>query len=508
MRAADSRPTSTTSARCSKGSTLSPRRCAASRDASRSSTSRPASTRACWSGSGAPSRRPAAEAVTARPALGGGQPRRASATAACARRSRTRRATWPPRTPWCTRSTSRVSAATARSPRPRSSEDLGRDTTNRESLGYFAHETGGRLFDNANDLGPALAEMLEMTSRYYVLGIQPDREKAPGRLPQAQGQGGAQGREALAPAGLLRARDQRGRADAAAAPVRPRRAGDDGRGPQRRAVHQPVPAVSGAGREADARPGAAGAARVAALEVQRAAGGSRSMATRSPRTAACATTWPRACGSTRRGPTRWARSMASRVFGTLRGPARPLHDPADGARRRKRQERASGCSTSPCRPTTRRSVFALPPLVLDESERWLKLDLARDKPAGPDADAAVPDRHPALRPAHELRGAPGRARAAGADGVRSRARRATRRPTSRSAPRSPRATGARSRRGGSTSSASSTTATAGAPSSSATCRRTSRPATTRSGSASARAAASRSRTHSCASARPHPSEPR
>ena len=59
-------------------------------------------------------------------------------------------------------------------------QDLGRDTTNRETLGIFARDTGGRVFDNANDLGPALAEMLEMTSRYYVLGIQPDREKAPG----------------------------------------------------------------------------------------------------------------------------------------------------------------------------------------------------------------------------------------------------------------------------------------------------------------------------------------
>lgn len=59
-------------------------------------------------------------------------------------------------------------------------QDLTRDTTNRESLGYFARETGGRLFDNANELGPALGEMLEMTSRYYVLGIQPDREKGPG----------------------------------------------------------------------------------------------------------------------------------------------------------------------------------------------------------------------------------------------------------------------------------------------------------------------------------------
>ena len=60
------------------------------------------------------------------------------------------------------------------------SQDTVRDTTNLESLGFLAAETGGRLFRNANDLSPALAEMLEMTSRYYVLGFQPEREKGPG----------------------------------------------------------------------------------------------------------------------------------------------------------------------------------------------------------------------------------------------------------------------------------------------------------------------------------------
>jgi VWFA-related protein len=59
------------------------------------------------------------------------------------------------------------------------SEDTGRDTSNRESLNYLATETGGRLFKDANDLDRPLAEMLEMTSRYYVLGIQPDHEKGP-----------------------------------------------------------------------------------------------------------------------------------------------------------------------------------------------------------------------------------------------------------------------------------------------------------------------------------------
>jgi VWFA-related protein len=60
------------------------------------------------------------------------------------------------------------------------SEDTARDTSNRESLNYLAAETGGRLFKDANDLNKPLAEMLEMTSRYYVLGIQPEREKGPG----------------------------------------------------------------------------------------------------------------------------------------------------------------------------------------------------------------------------------------------------------------------------------------------------------------------------------------
>lgn len=64
--------------------------------------------------------------------------------------------------------------------RTTTTEDTVRDTTNRESLGFLAAETGGRLFKDANNLGPALAEMLEMTSRYYVLGFQPEVEKGPG----------------------------------------------------------------------------------------------------------------------------------------------------------------------------------------------------------------------------------------------------------------------------------------------------------------------------------------
>ena len=54
------------------------------------------------------------------------------------------------------------------------------DAGGRESLGYLAAQTGGRFFKDANDLGPVLQEMLDMTSRYYVLGFQPAAEKGPG----------------------------------------------------------------------------------------------------------------------------------------------------------------------------------------------------------------------------------------------------------------------------------------------------------------------------------------
>ena len=56
----------------------------------------------------------------------------------------------------------------------------GQATAGRESLNFLAAETGGRFFKDANDLGLVLAEVLEMTSRYYVLGYQPSDLKGPG----------------------------------------------------------------------------------------------------------------------------------------------------------------------------------------------------------------------------------------------------------------------------------------------------------------------------------------
>ncbi len=59
-------------------------------------------------------------------------------------------------------------------------QDGTRNTRGREGLNLLAAETGGRFFRDTNNLAPVLAEMLEMTSRYYVLGIQPRAAKGPG----------------------------------------------------------------------------------------------------------------------------------------------------------------------------------------------------------------------------------------------------------------------------------------------------------------------------------------
>ncbi len=58
--------------------------------------------------------------------------------------------------------------------------DSQRDTGGRDSLTLLASETGGRFFKDANTLEPLLREMLDMTSRYYVLGFQPAATKGPG----------------------------------------------------------------------------------------------------------------------------------------------------------------------------------------------------------------------------------------------------------------------------------------------------------------------------------------
>ena len=58
--------------------------------------------------------------------------------------------------------------------------DAARDTSGREALNYLAAETGGRFFKDTNNLEAVLGEMAEMTSRYYVLGFQPVNEKGAG----------------------------------------------------------------------------------------------------------------------------------------------------------------------------------------------------------------------------------------------------------------------------------------------------------------------------------------
>ncbi len=62
------------------------------------------------------------------------------------------------------------------------SRDFARDTSGRESLGYLASETGGRFYKDSNDLSVSLGEIGDMTSRYYILGYQPEKVAGPGRF--------------------------------------------------------------------------------------------------------------------------------------------------------------------------------------------------------------------------------------------------------------------------------------------------------------------------------------
>ncbi len=133
-----------------------------------------------------------------------------------------------------------------------------------------------------------------MTSRYYVLGIQPEREKAPGAFHKLKVKVARKGVKLSHRPGYFE-RERSGRSqttlqrqfDLAELVV-------TGEGRNDVPVHQPVPAVPLAGRQADARPGGPGAARIAALGGER-AGGARGLRLRGgATTAACATTWRRA----------------------------------------------------------------------------------------------------------------------------------------------------------------------------------------------------------------------
>lgn len=60
--------------------------------------------------------------------------------------------------------------------------DLGRTIQGRDSLNFVSAETGGRFFRDTNDLGIVLGEIRDMTSRFYILGYQPDTLKGPGQF--------------------------------------------------------------------------------------------------------------------------------------------------------------------------------------------------------------------------------------------------------------------------------------------------------------------------------------
>ena len=62
------------------------------------------------------------------------------------------------------------------------SKDSVRNVRGRESLNFVSSETGGRFFRDTNDLGVVLGEIQNMTSRFYVLGYQPDKLRGPGHF--------------------------------------------------------------------------------------------------------------------------------------------------------------------------------------------------------------------------------------------------------------------------------------------------------------------------------------
>lgn len=272
-------------------------------------------------------------------------------------------------------------------------QDLGRDTTNRETLGIFARDTGGRLFDNANDLGPALAEMLEMTSRYYVLGIQPDREKGPGSFHKLKVKVARKGVKLSHRPGYF----EREASAAAQTPLQRQfdlaelvMTGEGRNDVPFTSLCLPFPAPGpkqtlGLVLQVPRESLPWSSSEPLGIEVYGYAvagdGSVRDHLAQSLR-----------LDPGRADPQGQAHGIS--VFGTFEVP------PGRYTIRLMVREAASGKSavrmldvTVP--PYDARSVFALPPLVLDESERWLKMDLARDKSASPGAEAPFQiDAHP------------------------------------------------------------------------------------------------------------------
>jgi VWFA-related protein len=60
--------------------------------------------------------------------------------------------------------------------------DPARQVRGRDSLHLLARETGGRLFKDTNDLGEVMEELVAMTSRYYILGYQLPELEGPGHF--------------------------------------------------------------------------------------------------------------------------------------------------------------------------------------------------------------------------------------------------------------------------------------------------------------------------------------
>ena len=263
-------------------------------------------------------------------------------------------------------------------------QDGMRDTGGRESLSLVAADTGGRFFKDANDLAPALAEMLEMTSRYYVLGIQPEREKGPGSFHKLKVKVARKGvkvshRPGFFEKGPAAARTALQRQFDLAELVMSGDASRDDLPFTPLCLPFPAPgATQTLGLVVQVpRESLAWAGEGVGLELYAYAvgddGGVRDHLAQSLR-----------LEPSRADPQDRARGLS--LFGTLAVPAGRY------TIRLMVRDQASGRSavrlldvTVP--PYDGRSAFALPPLVLDEAERWLKLDLAPAGAARPGAEA-------------------------------------------------------------------------------------------------------------------------
>ena len=260
-----------------------------------------------------------------------------------------------------------------------------------------------------------------MTSRYYVLGFQPEREKGPGAFHKIKVKVARKGVKLSHRPGYFE-RERRAAAqtvlqrqfDAAQLVV-------TGAGANDLRLHEPVPALP-APPARSRRSGSWCRCRTTSLPWQagqplaarglRLRGGRGRHRARPPRAA-------RARRS-RAGRPRRGRRAASRSSGTFEVPPGRYTIRLMVRERDERQARGVQFLDVTVPPYDARVGFAAAAARGSTTpERWLKLEMAAASAAAPHGPP-FQRRRPAVRPARELRGRTGRPRAAGADGLRAR----------------------------------------------------------------------------------------